>query len=225
MNLPAGLFGDAWAYGAFLVLAGVLLWCLRTAPWARLADGRQSNVWLGTIVVLTLMWSMNAGIKPGLNMHLLGVTAFTLMFGRQLAILGLCIVLAAVTFNSGAGHEIGWQAFALNALVMAVFPAMIAHAILRLVERLLPANFFIYIFVATFFGAAANTVATGLLATLLLAGAGIYPVAMLFDDYFPYYVLLGFAEAWLNGAAVTLMVVYFPHWVGTFDDKRYLWNK
>ena len=39
------------------------------------------------------------------------------------------------------------------------------------------------------------------------------------------YVLLAFAEAWLTGALITLMVVYLPHWVGTFDDRRYLWNK
>lgn len=41
------------------------------------------------------------------------------------------------------------------------------------------------------------------------------------DDYF----LLGFAEAWLNGALVTLMVIYVPRWVGSFDDRRYLLNK
>ena len=33
------------------------------------------------------------------------------------------------------------------------------------------------------------------------------------------------AEAWLNGALVTIMVVYLPHWVGSFDDRRYLLNK
>jgi uncharacterized membrane protein len=41
----------------------------------------------------------------------------------------------------------------------------------------------------------------------------------------PFYLLLGFSEAWLNGAAITLMVVYYPHWVGSFDDRRYLWQK
>jgi uncharacterized membrane protein len=226
MNFPAGLFGSAWTYGAYVPFVLVLLWSLRTAPWKRLSDSGQWNVWLGTIVVLTLMWSMNAGIRPGLNMHLLGVTAFTLMFGPQLAILGLCVVLGAVTYNSGAiGHALGWFPFALNALVMAVFPAFLAHGILRVVERFLPANFFVYIFVGTFFAAALNTVATGLLATLLLAAAGVYPLDMLFSDYFPYYVLLGFAEAWLNGAALTLMVVYYPHWVGSFDDTKYILHK
>lgn len=221
MNFPAGLFGDAWAYGAFLPLALLLFWCLRTAPWRRLADSGQFNVWLGTIVVLMLMWSMKAGVRPGLNLHLLGVTAFTLMFGRQLAIIGLCAVLAAVTVNS----DMGWQPFALNALVMAAFPSFLAYGFLRLVERWLPANFFIYIFIGTFFGAALVTVATGLVASGLLVVAGVYPATMLADDYLPYFLLLGFSEAWLNGAVITLMVVYCPSWVSTFDDRRYLWKR
>jgi uncharacterized membrane protein len=48
---------------------------------------------------------------------------------------------------------------------------------------------------------------------------------VLFEDYFPYFILLGFSEAWLNGAAITLMVVFVPHWVVSFDDRRYLLNK
>jgi uncharacterized membrane protein len=50
----------------------------------------------------------------------------------------------------------------------------------------------------------------------------VYPAPTLLDDYLPYYFLLGFAEAWLNGALITLMVVYAPHWVGSFDDRHYL---
>jgi uncharacterized membrane protein len=68
-------------------------------------------------------------------------------------------------------------------------------------------------------------VSTGLLATIVLWLAGVYPLQMLLDDYFPYFALLGFAEAWLNGAAITLMVVYYPGWVGSFDDRRYLFKR
>jgi uncharacterized membrane protein len=225
MNFPENLFSSAWVLGAYVVLVPVLLWCLLTAPWRRLADSAQLNVWLGTIVILTLMWSMKASVRPGLNMHLLGATMFTLMFGRQLAIVGLSVVLAAVTFNSADSGNIGWSPYALNALMMIVVPVSIAWGILRAVERWLPAHFFVYIFVATFFGAALNTVLTGLVATLLLGVAEVYPMDMLFGDFFLSYVLLAFAEAWLTGAAVTLMVVYYPHWVGTFDDRRYLWKK
>ncbi len=225
MNFPDALFPQAWALGAFLPLVAAWLWCIRTAPWRRLADSAQLNVWLGTVVLLVLVWSMKAGVKPGLNLHLLGATMFVLMFGRQLAIIGLSLVLAGVTLNGELQGHAGWLAYGLNALVLAVFPVVLADLIRHGVERSLPHNFFIYIFVTGFFGAAATVMATGLLASTLLWLAGVYPAPTLLDDYLPYYFLLGFAEAWLNGALVTLMVVYVPHWVGSFDDRRYLLNK
>ena len=225
MNFPDALFPQAWALGAWFPLVITWLWCLRTAPWRRLADSGQLNVWLGTIVLLVLAWSMKAGVKPGLNLHLLGATMFTLMFGRQLAVIGLSLVLAGVTLNGELLGREGWLAYGLNALVLAVFPVLLADAIRRGVLRWLPGNFFVYVFVTAFFGAAATVMATGLLASALLWLAAVYPAPTLLDDYLPYYFLLGFAEAWLNGALITLMVVYLPHWVGSFDDRRYLLNK
>lgn len=222
MNFPAELFTNQWALAAFVLLAAVWLHCIWTAPWQRLADSAQANVWFGTIVVLTLMWSMDAGVKPGLGLHLLGATAATLMFGRQLAIIALSLVLAAVTINGGAGTLMDWQPYALNALVMAVFPCFAAQLLLRATERFMPANFFVYVFFAAFFGAALVIVATGVLAIVLLAAAAVYPMDMLLAEYLPPYLLIGFAEAWLNGATITLMVVYYPRWVATFDDARYL---
>ena len=225
MNFPAGLFSELWAYGAILPYAVILLWAVWTAPWKRLADGTQMNVWMGAIVVLMLVWSLKAGAKPGLHLHLLGATAFTLMFGRQLALVGLSIALAAVTFNASLKGIEGWQAFALNALVLAIVPVFVAQAVLRFVERFLPPNIFVYFFIAAFFGGAIAAVASGLASGLLLWLAGIYGVDLLMSDYLSFYILLGFAEAWLNGAAITLMVVYYPRWVGSFDDRRYLWQK
>jgi uncharacterized membrane protein len=225
MNFPDQLFAAPWVVGAFAVFVPIVLWCVWTAPWRRLADSGQLNVWLGTIVVLMLLWTMKASIRPGMNMHLLGATMFTLMFGRQLAILGLSLVLAAVTYNSMATGNLGWSAFALNGLAMIVLPVSLAWTFLRAVERWLPPHFFVYVFVATFFGAALNTVLTGLAATSLLAVADVYASDMLFGDFFLSYVLLAFAEAWLTGAAITVMIVYYPHWVGSFDDRRYLWKQ
>lgn len=226
MNFPDGLFSNVWAFGAILPYALILLWAVLRAPWRRLGDGGQLNVWLGTIVVLAVVWGLKAGVKPGLNLHMLGATAFTLMFGRHLALIGLSIVLAAVTLNAalhGAGSAIsGWQPFALNALVLAAFPVFFSHAILRGVERFLPAHIFVYIFVAAFIGAACTIAATGALTTWLLWLSGAYGADVLLYEYLPFYALLGFSEAWFNGAAITLMVVYFPHWVGSFDDRRYL---
>ena len=78
MNFPDALFPQSWALGAILPVLMAWLWCLRTAPWRRLADSGQLNVWLGTIVMLTLAWSLKAGVKPGLSLHLLGATMVTL---------------------------------------------------------------------------------------------------------------------------------------------------
>jgi uncharacterized membrane protein len=135
--------------------------------------------------------------------------------------MGFSIVMAAVTLNGGAG----WEAYGLNVLLTAVFPCLAADLLLKIVERYLPPNFFCYVFCAAFFGAAVAVVSTGLLATTVLWLAGVYSADMLFADYFPYFALLGFAEAWLNGAAITLMVIYYPNWVGSFDDRRYLTKK
>ena len=225
MNFPDGLFPSLWTLGALFPYVLALLWAGTRAPWRRLADSEQMNVWLGAIVVLTLVWSMKAGVRPGLNLHFLGVTAFTLMFGRQLAILGLSLVLVAMTLNASLNGTPAWEPFALNALVMVVFPVFVAHGVLRCVERCLPANLFVFIFVGAFFGAGLCVIATGALASLLLLLSGAYPLDLLLSEYFPFYILLGFAESWLNGAAITLMVVYFPRWVGSFDDRRYLWQK
>lgn len=225
MNFPDALFPQAWALGAWPPLLAVWFWCFRTAPWKRLGDSVQLNVWLGTIVMLVLLWSMKAGVKPGLNLHFLGATMFALMFGRQLAIIGFSLVLAGITLNGELLGREGWLAYGLNGLVLAVFPVLLADAMRRGVERWLPGNFFVYVFVTAFFGAAAVVMATGLLASALLWLAAVYPAPTLLDDYLPYYLLLGFAEAWLNGALITLMVVYVPHWVGSFDDRRYLLHK
>jgi uncharacterized membrane protein len=35
---------------------------------------------------------------------------------------------------------------------------------------------------------------------------------------------MGWSEAMLTGMAVSLMAVYRPAWVSTFDDARYLQN-
>ena len=39
-------------------------------------DPSNWNVWLGMIVMLTLLWSLKAGVKPGLGFHMLGTPRF-----------------------------------------------------------------------------------------------------------------------------------------------------
>lgn len=212
---------EGWYWAAWVVWIPLLVYSVRRAPWGSLKDSERFNVWLGLIVILSLIWSLKAGVKPGLSLHLLGASVFTLSCGTYLAFIGLSLVLAAVTLNGAAG----WFGFALNSLLMAGIGVLASQAIYLFVDRYLPKHFFVYIFVNGFFGSALTVMAVGLGASVFLGAAGAYSFDYLVGEYLPYYLLLGFSEAWLSGMVMTLFVVYFPRWVATFDDSRYLAGK
>lgn len=221
MNIPDTLLGEAWYWAAWVAWLLFFARSVRYAPWRRLKDSEQLNVWLGMIVLLILVWSLKAGVKPGLALHLLGATVFTLSFGPQLAFIGLSAVMAGVTLNGA----VGVFAYGINALLVAGLGVVLSQFIYRLISGLLPRHFFVYIFANGFFGAALTTVGLGFLLTLFFAVTGVYDWDYLLSEYFPYFFLLAFAEAWLSGMVMTLFVVYRPNWVVTFDDSRYLADK
>lgn len=221
MNLPASLFSSTWLWGAFVLVLPILYQVILKAPWKRLQKSTQLNLLLGFAVGLTFAWSLRAGVKPGLNLHLLGAMAATLTLGPRLALIVLALALTGITLNGA----IEWKAWPINFLLMAVVPVLTAHALERLVARRLPAHFFVFIFVAGFAGSALTVMVEGMIASLVMVLAGAYSMDFLIREYLPYFLLLGFAEGWLSGALVTLMVVYRPEWVVAFDDRIYLWKK
>ncbi len=221
MNLPDTLLGEAWYWAAWVVWLPLFALCLLRADWRRLRDSEQLNVWLGMVVVLTLIWSMKAGVKPGLGFHLLGATIFTLSFGPLLAFVGLSIVLAGVTLNdTGSGF-----AFAVNSLLLAGVSVGFSQCLFKVFSRIFPKHFFVYIFVQGFLGAALSIIATGFVISIFMVIADIYEWEYLMGDYFPYFLLLGFSEAWLSGMVMTIFVIYRPNWVLTFNDSCYLRDK
>lgn len=203
------------------VAVAVLVWIGRTAPWGRLKDASLLNLLLGFAVGLTLVWSLKAGVKPGLNLHMLGAMAAALTFGPQLGMLVLGLALTGITLNGA----IEWQAWPINFVLMAVVPVFFASRIHALVERFLPAHFFVFIFVTGFVGAAVTVIIQGFIVSAVMVLAGAYTLDFLLSEYLPFFLLIGFAEAWISGAVVTLLVVYRPGWVMTFDDRRYLNGK
>jgi uncharacterized membrane protein len=221
MNLPDHFLPEAWYWGGHALFALTLGWALVTAPWRRLQDDIQQHVWLGACVTLMVLWSIKTGIRPGLNFHLLGATAIALMFRAQLAIVAVTIVTAAVTLATDGG----WNSFSLNALIMGVLPILLSYGIYGLVDKRLPNHLFVYIFANAFLGGALAMAATGLVSTLVLFLSGVYTLDYLKTYYLSYYILMGWSEAISTGMAITLLVVYRPEWVATFDDRRYLDGK
>lgn len=221
MNLTDDLLGELWYWAAWAVWLPLFARSVWRAPWKRLAASEQSNVWLGMIVLLVLVWSLKAGVKPGLALHLLGANLFTLAFGPHLAFVGLSLVALGVTLNGGAGVF----AYGVNALILGGVSVFASYALFRFLAGILPKHFFVYIFVNAFLGSALVILCVGLASTLLLGVAGAYSWSYLFGEHFPYYFLLAFSEAWLSGMVVTLFVVYRPSWISSFDDSSYLSGK
>jgi uncharacterized membrane protein len=220
MNLISAHIPTLWFWLFWLgaaVLGGMLA---RHATWSMLLNKANLNIFLGATEAVLGLWLIKAGIRPGLNFHLLGATALTLMFRPLFALLALGLITAAISLWQGE-----YAAFAANWMLMGTVPVGVSWAIYRLVDRKLPNHLFIYIFLNAFFGAAVAIMAVGLASTAFVALAGAYPLDYLLDEYLPYYLLMAWGEAFTTGMLVTLMVIWCPGWVATFDDRRYLDGK
>jgi uncharacterized membrane protein len=221
MDIPAGLLPAAILWGAAMLYGLLLAGALLTARWSKLADNEASHVYFAAVAIVALLWTLRAGIAPGHNYHLLGVTTLCLMFDWQFALLAVSLVLMVTTWQGPAG----WEAFALNALLMGALPVLTTRVLLYASQRWLSHNFFIYIFLNAFLAGVLGILLCGLAAAAVLALAEVDVVNRSGGDYLTFIPLLMFGEGFLNGMAMTLLVTYRPRWVSTFDDRWYLDGK
>jgi uncharacterized membrane protein len=217
--LEAGLLNGGVGMVAAALGGIALAVALCSAPWtAWLGDGERQWVWLGSMALLVIVWSMKAGISPGLSVRFLLVTALTLMHGWQLAIVAGALVLVVLSVVGIAD----WQLYGANLLCMAVVPALFTAWFHEQVHARLPHNYFIYFFVTTFLGAALGFNLAGLVRVGLMAASGTLDAARAGPEYFAILPFMSFGEAVVNGTIVGMAVVYRPRWVMSFDDRLYL---
>lgn len=221
MNLPDYLVPVTWQWIANALALAVLAVAIIRAPWKHLGDSALQHVFLGSIVTLMAIWHIKAGVRPGLNIHLLGATTLCLMFRWQLALVAIFTILVGVTAFGMAG----WSVLGVNFLMMGVIPVAFSYTLFRLVDSRLPNHLIIYIFVSGFLCAGLTIALCGLSIVLALAGMQAYSLEYLVSNYLPYFILIAWSEALLTGMAVTLMTAFRPRWLATFSDKRYLNTK
>jgi uncharacterized membrane protein len=202
----------------WLLAAALLVSVIRAAPWSRFASSEAVHVWYGAILFVLMLWSLQATVGDGFTFHLLGTTGLALLFGPALALVGAALALALLLVVHGGS----WANAGVAFVTMGAVPVGTTLIVLRFSERRLPPNFFVYVFVAVFFGAFASYAAGGLAGAAVLALGGGRSAAVVFGEYVPYLLYLSFGEATLTGMLLTLAVVYRPRWVATFDDARYL---
>jgi uncharacterized membrane protein len=207
--------------GNILMLALVFIAIKKISFTGLLNNKPSQHVYFGAIVALLLLWKIKAGISPGLGFHHLGAMMFTLMFGWPLALLGISsIMLISVLLQQ---HEV--LSLGINGLLSVALPVFVSYGILRLSQKRLPDNFFIYIFVVAFFGAGIAVAASRLSAIALLSLVQAYPDSQLISESLVYVPLFMFPEAFITGFLISAFVVYKPDWVMTFDDERYIIGK
>jgi uncharacterized membrane protein len=196
-----------------------LAFALHGAPWrAWLGDPERQRVWFASMALLFIVWSMKAGITPGLSVRFLMVAALTLMHGWHLAVVAGAVVLAMMGFSGAAD----WGAYGANLLCMAVVPALFTAWLHEQVHTRLPPNYFVYFFVTTFLGAALAFNLAGLMRFALVAASGTLATAQVGPEYLAILPLMSLGEAVVNGTIIGMAVVYRPGWVMSFDDRVYL---
>ena len=157
-------------------------------------------------------------MAKGFRFHLLGVAAFTLLAGPALALVGgAVVVILQIVVRGGL-----WANAGLAFVTMVAVPVATAWLVLRVAERRLPPNFFVYVFVVAFFGAGLSLAVAGIAGAVALTWGAGRAAELVFGEYVPYLIYLAFGEATVSGMLLTLAVVYRPRWVATFDDARYI---
>jgi len=222
MNFPYGLVADPLYFIADFVYLLLFGWAVLTAPWRALKkNSKRLHVFLGSTVFLLIIWQMKAGLDPGLSYHLLGGTLFVLMFGWQLAFVGVSLVLLGSTLNGNADLA----ALPLNGLLMVAVPVFLSYGFLRFAVRYMPHNFFVYILGNGFFTGGVSMLLTVGSASVLMVCCSGYTYEMLRESYLPFAPLMTFAEAFFTGMLAASMALFQPDWIVTFDDRRYLAGK
>lgn len=215
MQIAASLVPVWIKSGALLWLAALLLPAAYRA--ARIEPAPSPHLAGGLTVAIALMWAAQITPVPGLTVHLTGAALTTWLLGVDLALLAVSAgALLAVGFGA-----LDWDMFALQALLHGALPVRVARAWLTGIERRLGCNLFVYLLGVAFFGTSAAVILASLATTSLAWLLGV-PVP---GDAWIALVPLSYAEAFLTGGLTTLLVVYRPQWVATFDDRRYLDRK
>ncbi|WP_375750331.1 energy-coupling factor ABC transporter permease [Vibrio sp. HN007] len=193
----------------------------KMAFWPKLLQDKPFQNFCFLITIgLFFLWSAQAGIKEGLQIHFLGLTTFTLIFGMRTAFL----LTIPVTLALGLTNQISFDSVAEYLFLSSLIPVLTSYSIYKLSFSYLPRNIFIFIFVAGFF----NGAITGSVHLMANTGyqlwQGNYDWQTISDNYFIFLPLLAFPEGLLNGMAAAIMAVFKPEWLRTFSDKDYIYS-
>ncbi|MDT8437592.1 MAG: energy-coupling factor ABC transporter permease [Wenzhouxiangellaceae bacterium] len=221
MNLPTSMLPDGLLLAALALYLPLMLWTLARAPWRLLAQNLLVPVYLGALVLLAGLWSMQIGAAHGPGLHFLGLSAMVLVFGPELALAAGMLVLLGLGV-SGV-HEL--VALGVNGLIGAVLPVALATRLHALVYRFFPKHYFVYVLISAHFASMVVIAVVMVTGTLVLTLAGGANLATLAGNYLVFLPIVMLPEGFLNGAIMAMLTAWKPEWVRSFDDRDYIDGK
>ncbi|BCB70363.1 hypothetical protein HMEPL2_07140 [Vreelandella aquamarina] len=204
----------------WLLSLGVIVWCLCLRPWRPLLeDTALQHRWMAATLAIMLMWQLRAQAVDWLTLHLVFTVLMTLVFKMPLALISNVMINVAMV---AIGRN-DWSLMGANVLVTGIVPATVTGFVWRIVDRRLPDNLMVFLFACGFFGTALATLGGGLSTVALIIVAGTDPEAVyLAQEYARFLPLLMPSEAFITGMLLSILLVYHPSWVATFNDHRYI---
>lgn len=219
MNLTAETLGFSTLVTGWLILIVALLLALKTAPWFKVKNDRAAqNVWLGMSLIVFLIWQFSAQIADGISFHFLLVTLMTLMFGWQFALLGATLALVGLAFYVPTG----WQAIGVNAGFMVLLPIWLTVLFVKLCDKYLEPNFFVYVFFNGFLAAGVSSVLVLSVGGLVMLANDVHSLEILSQVFFPFIPLMAIPEGFVNGMLIAVLIALKPQWVASFQDSKHL---
>lgn len=217
MHLAPGSWSLTGLIFTNTVILAFLAWSFVGLNYRRLADSRDAlPLGLMGLSMLSLP-HLSGGIVEGLAFYPLLTALSALMFGFRFTLL-LSTACQALNSAAGLGH---WASLGPSLFITVIIPGLWVLAFLAGAQRWWPRNFFVYVWVNGFFGAAFGTVFCYLGAVLMLMAFGGYEWTYLSRYFLPFGLMMTFPEGFITGALLTMLVLYRPDWVYTFRDSVY----
>ena len=171
MSIESGLLPAWFVYLLFAPTSMILGWAMWQVNWQALkAQSLLQHVFYSACLALAILWSIRAGLNSGLGIHFMGLTAATLVMGWPLALIAGGIGLLCVTI---IGLE-RYAGFGVNFVISIALPVFTSYRVLKFVQRKLPANPFVYIFLCGFFNGALAILAVACVTSLMLGALQVY---------------------------------------------------
>lgn len=179
------------------------------------------HVTFAVMLALFVLWSADAGVKDGLSIHFLGLTALTLMYGWKSAF-ALSVFISFLLALSG---EYIFYELPEQLLLSCLIPIAISYGVFLASYRYLPRNIFVFIFVAGFFNGAITGTLHLLISSAYLLHTLSYDWQTIVHHYLIFTPLLAFPEGLLNGMTAAVLTVFKPELLRVFSDRDYIYNQ